>query len=1305
MQRSKIIKILTVITAVAAILSAFMISTSAAEQTEPSISYFPEETDTAETLYIKLGDLQNGYVLHSNAGRRASTYMNEYRNYLADHMSADIDTAKLYYYRGVVAGMIGYICHLYTGVNGEGAIAPFDTDTEAAAVVDAQRQAMLEALKTPTTYGELLELTQESYNRGGLIATMYVKVYEFRLAALVDENDSAAAKKLVTDAVTRVQNCSVPYEEAEHLEIYNTAREQVAIQKMQDLAMAELTSSFFLIHPDKNIEDYPKVTAALRAIDLDTGESDTPQKINDHMSAALVSLLDPMMPYEGYTFEYVKGLMQDVNSLISNADEAGRVALPSTLLQDFDLDHARMQTKDRINEYLSSLPYFSGDDEILKGTVEPLYNASNGVLDGAESKAEFAVHEKNACLIGKLYCDSLDAAAEILRYLPEDTEYTAQAKGVFDDNFNKLFGSVEAEASQSIYDMAAAELWGIVDLAEADRFELDHAEILAKPTESISKTDRDAINAAIDAAIALGDGAVAHLQETKTFDSLAAKYRESIKDEIDGMIGTAEGVRADHNAALDARLDALTVSDAPENYDKFRADTADILARASELAPLLDRYDTLCGEEYYPNFFEADKKALAELAELYADRIVSDASYATLADEGIYKLDHKEAESRIRAEAEREGLDDEAKAALEPIVKNALEKIAPLTSTAEIRAETDAALYEIGKVTALSDVRAEIKAAEESVNALAFIPVVKKETALAELTLAYSEARAAVAAAKTAAETADAKSSAFERIESIKNAALTDDLAAAEEKRATLSAKADSKMTELFEKIDSMPYLSEDEKDMLKYEANTAKKTFDEALAAAKTPAETDAAYSVFENELANVSTSTTAQNTSASETKKTDSKTEIRGVFSELEEKLEDLKYLTQTEKNSMITWAQIAMQTFEGELAVANDLTKLISAGTKAAEKLDALYEEAYEKNLSAAKAAAEAALSQEERELLRTVDKLIYLDRGTKGAQRSALSELVSSALSAMGAADTPEEVEEIRDRTLRAAKDIETRTKKLDDEACVRILTPVMIILSCIGVTEAVAIAVLAYIGRKKGLLALAPVSSVLSGFALTPTTAWTITAVLAVIDLAGLIYIIYLAAKLIGDAVRRKRALREEEREREAERLRAEERRRQKEEKLEAERRAEEERRRAAELEAERARIEEKKRLEAEQQTIVITVDEAESLMTDDEALEREAEFSEGYNDTEVYRGKKKAEVNIDTIGKSFEAGETVTLNSLKEKKLVPAQAGYVKVLARGALDKPLTVVAQSFSVAAVKMILLTGGEAIVTYQSSDREDK
>ena len=111
----------------------------------------------------------------------------------------------------------------------------------------------------------------------------------------------------------------------------------------------------------------------------------------------------------------------------------------------------------------------------------------------------------------------------------------------------------------------------------------------------------------------------------------------------------------------------------------------------------------------------------------------------------------------------------------------------------------------------------------------------------------------------------------------------------------------------------------------------------------------------------------------------------------------------------------------------------------------------------------------------------------------------------------------------------------------------------------------------------------------------------------------------------------------------------------------------------------------------------VTLREAQAAISDEEAaelIEHEVAASLDYEDSEAPRGTKRGIINIDTLSKNFETDDTVTLEALIEKGLVPKKVGSVKVLARGILDKPLTVEAQDFSIDAVKMIVLTGGKAV-----------
>ena len=102
----------------------------------------------------------------------------------------------------------------------------------------------------------------------------------------------------------------------------------------------------------------------------------------------------------------------------------------------------------------------------------------------------------------------------------------------------------------------------------------------------------------------------------------------------------------------------------------------------------------------------------------------------------------------------------------------------------------------------------------------------------------------------------------------------------------------------------------------------------------------------------------------------------------------------------------------------------------------------------------------------------------------------------------------------------------------------------------------------------------------------------------------------------------------------------------------------------------------------------VTVSEADALFGDDVA---KAAIRHVVGE---HSGTKKTFINLDTICENFEDGAVVNLAALKEKKLVRADVGRIKILARGTMTKQMTIEADDFSVQAIKMIVLTGGEAV-----------
>jgi len=70
-------------------------------------------------------------------------------------------------------------------------------------------------------------------------------------------------------------------------------------------------------------------------------------------------------------------------------------------------------------------------------------------------------------------------------------------------------------------------------------------------------------------------------------------------------------------------------------------------------------------------------------------------------------------------------------------------------------------------------------------------------------------------------------------------------------------------------------------------------------------------------------------------------------------------------------------------------------------------------------------------------------------------------------------------------------------------------------------------------------------------------------------------------------------------------------------------------------------------------------------------------------------------VNLDTLDRAFPENAEVTLQKLREKRIVKGRIGRLKILGRGELKKPLFVYAHRFTRGAKQKIEQAGGKAEV----------
>ena len=110
---------------------------------------------------------------------------------------------------------------------------------------------------------------------------------------------------------------------------------------------------------------------------------------------------------------------------------------------------------------------------------------------------------------------------------------------------------------------------------------------------------------------------------------------------------------------------------------------------------------------------------------------------------------------------------------------------------------------------------------------------------------------------------------------------------------------------------------------------------------------------------------------------------------------------------------------------------------------------------------------------------------------------------------------------------------------------------------------------------------------------------------------------------------------------------------------------------------------------AEEEIVNVNATEADTIISDTQATE----LIESVTRAPGFKPKsnKCYEINLDTICENYEDGDVVTIENLKAKHLITKKAERIKVLARGVMTKKLTIVADKFSIQAVKMIGLAGG--------------
>ncbi|HEL2592728.1 TPA: DUF1542 domain-containing protein, partial [Streptococcus suis] len=468
-------------------------------------------------------------------------------------------------------------------------------------------------------------------------------------------------------------------------------------------------------------------------------------------------------------------------------------------------------------------------------------------VKAAEIAGETALTEagKNAEAAVDLAKDK-ELAKEAIR--TEAEEATKAAEKLADDaikaiNDNPNLTDDEKKAAiDKVNDAAKVALDTIADNAKAATEAAENAQALAD-LEAAKKAQKDADKGAIDTATPLVDAAVLEAAKQDALNKLeddAAKAKETIAANPNLSKKEVDKALADLEKDLAKAKDAVNAATTPEKVQTAEDKGVDVIAgdvlAAAQLDALNkledDTKETIAAIEANPNLTEDEKKAAIAKAEDLADDAKSDIMTAET-PEAVQAVEEKA--DKDLAKEELKAATDDAKKAIDanPNLTPDEKKVAKDALDAEVAKATEA----IDKAATPADVNTATLAGE-------------KAAAKAEVEAAADDAKKAIASnpnlddtAKAAAIKAveEAAKQATEAIDAAKTpadvnaATLAGEKAAAKEELKAAAADA-------IAAINANPNLDDAAKAEAVKAVEDAAKTATEAIDAAKTPADVNAA-------------------------------------------------------------------------------------------------------------------------------------------------------------------------------------------------------------------------------------------------------------------------------------------------------------------------------------------------------------------------------------------------------------------------------------------------------------------------------
>lgn len=666
----------------------FILPTAATEEAQED--FLVENYNLTERYLSLLGEDASYYSsIDSDPQRTVSTSVvaaiNLYRKQILDLQShPDAATRslekeiRLAYSKGRAAGRASWI-YFYQSAR----LSLEDSLAKVGACYEEQLSAIHSA-KEPAVLDAEADVLCEGLN---------IALYRQLLLELAQEDDSLASSSIIAggiDALATISDFSLFGDSYELL--YSQTKDALMLSRATDKTSAELYSLFAIIRKGEDHLSDPTVALFTykqkNAKDL--------KSINDALSEALCTLL-AVDESKLYTRLYTAGLCENINADCLSANKKGEVLSVAHLFEDYTEERRRAEAKDCIRSDI----YEGGRSDGILDALESEFNSEGGRIDKCATETEIDSELIRArymlgCYEGyRTACEEIEIALEPYEKQGE----LSLAEAIYTDGtnalrriaacpeFEKLCAKEESECLKKLKDT--------VTNAKAERFLLDHAAIISKPSAELCASDEIYLRHALDDYTRL-EPSVAQLLISQ-INSIVEKYNSVLSMVIRSKL-------PDDALFLDlCELFCKELSNTPRtNIAEYYNICDMILSKAQALSETVIYYRELCGEELYASYSSAEREDLADVCRDHTEALHK----LDVKDKGIFsdeladlcrdaKIDLWRINERVRVRAGARGSSNPE---IKAIVLETNSRINASRDTSEISAIASKAIFKIERI-------------------------------------------------------------------------------------------------------------------------------------------------------------------------------------------------------------------------------------------------------------------------------------------------------------------------------------------------------------------------------------------------------------------------------------------------------------------------------------------------------------------------------------------------------------------------------------------------------------------------------